>query len=156
MAQSTWASQRSSFFAINLLVKTVRSCRATRATALPKLSQFLSNLLTGRSPVHANTISDFRYVALEIQLVFLQPGHIEFLSRCATLELAGDVFLVITHDSVFISKEKSLSVAFAFGAKDVLGNYARRANPFGSLSDEKFASFLDWLVNIIAFISDIW
>ena len=37
-------------------------------------------------------------MALEVELVLLEPGDVEFLARGAALELAGNVFLVVTDD----------------------------------------------------------
>ena len=38
-------------------------------------------------------------MALEIELVLLEPGDVEFLPRGAALELASDVFLVVSDNS---------------------------------------------------------
>jgi hypothetical protein len=39
-------------------------------------------------------------VALEFELVLLEPADVELLAGGAALELAGDVFLVVADDSI--------------------------------------------------------
>lgn len=41
-------------------------------------------------------------MALEVELVLLEPGDVELLSSGTTLELAGNVFLVITNDPITV------------------------------------------------------
>ena len=38
-------------------------------------------------------------MALEVELVLLEPGDVEFLTGCPSFELPGDVFLVVTDNS---------------------------------------------------------
>lgn len=38
-------------------------------------------------------------MTFEIEFVFLEPGYVEFLTRCTALELTGDVFFVVADDS---------------------------------------------------------
>lgn len=38
-------------------------------------------------------------MAFEIKFVFLEPRDVELLTGCTTLELAGDVFLVVFDNS---------------------------------------------------------
>lgn len=85
---------------ITFLCETTYSSRATRTASLPELSKFFAYFLTGGGPIHADAVSDFGHMALEIEFVFLEPRDIEFLSRCATLELTGNVFFVVSDDSL--------------------------------------------------------
>ncbi len=74
--------------------------RAGWSTALPKLPQLFSNLTSCAGPITANTIPKLGDVTSEIELVLLEPADVEFLTGCATLELAGDVFFIVADDSV--------------------------------------------------------
>lgn len=42
-------------------------------------------------------------MALDLQLVLLQPRDVQFLPRGAALELAGDVLVVVADDPIMIS-----------------------------------------------------
>lgn len=37
-------------------------------------------------------------MALQVKLVLLEPAEVEFLARGSTLELTGDVLLVVSND----------------------------------------------------------
>ena len=50
-------------------------------------------------------------MAAELQLVLLEPRDVEFLARCAALELSGDIFLVVTDDPVKALKLGSRALA---------------------------------------------
>ena len=75
---------------------------ARRATAPPVLTQLLGQLLAGGGPVIADVVPKLDDVAFEVQLVFLEPADVEFLPRSTTLELACNVFLVVSDDSGLI------------------------------------------------------
>lgn len=72
--------------------------RAAGPALLPELLQLLAQLLARRRPVAADRVADLRHVALEVQLVLLEPRHVELLPRRAALELPRDVLLVVAHD----------------------------------------------------------
>ena len=74
-------------------------------------------------------------MALDVELVLLQPRDVELLSGCAALELARDVLLVVADD---------------------LGDDASRADAFCALGDEEFALLLDRLVDVVALAGAVW
>lgn len=76
--------------------------RTSRPAILPKLPQLLPNLAASTSPVTANAVPELRNMAPKIQLVLLQPAHVEFLAGGAALELARYVFFVVADDPVGI------------------------------------------------------
>lgn len=104
----------------------------------PELAQLLSEFLACRRPVGADVIAQLLDVTLQIELVLLEPGDIELLSRGATLELAGNVLLVVAYDPV---REDARSVIRVF-ASLFLSPKAR------SDGRERFASLLAYLVMI--------
>lgn len=66
----------------------------------PKLAQLSAELLPRGRPVGADIVAQLLDVALEVELVLLEPGDIELLARGAALQLSGNVLFVIPHDSV--------------------------------------------------------
>lgn len=72
--------------------------RAVRPAAAPELSEFSSQLLTGHAPVVSDAVAKLGHVPLELQLVLLEPGHVELLPGSAPLELSCDVLVVVTDD----------------------------------------------------------
>ena len=70
--------------------------RTAGSTVLPELPQFAAQFLTGGRPVCTNIISDLGDMALDFQLVLLEPRHVQFLSGSTALELTGDVLVVVT------------------------------------------------------------
>lgn len=77
--------------------------RALGSASGPEPAEFLSKLLTSRRPVGADVIAQLLDVTLQLELVLLEPAHVELLTRGAALELAGYILLVITHDPVLSS-----------------------------------------------------
>lgn len=73
-------------------------CRTDWPAALPELSKLFAEFLTGRGPVVADALAQLCNMAFEIKLIFLEPGDIQFLTRSATLELAGNVFLIVANN----------------------------------------------------------
>lgn len=47
-------------------------------------------------------------MALDIQLVLLEPGDVELLTAGATLQLADNIFLVVPHDPKVVSVGEEL------------------------------------------------
>lgn len=70
-----------------------------RPTRGPELLELAAKLLTGTGPVGNDVITKILHMALEIQLVLLEPAHVEFLPGCASSELAGDVLFIVANDS---------------------------------------------------------
>lgn len=66
----------------------------------PKLAQLSAELLPRGRPVRADIVAQLLDVALEIELVLLEPGDIELLARGTALQLPRDILLVITDDPV--------------------------------------------------------
>jgi hypothetical protein len=73
---------------------------ALRAGGGPELFELAAEFLAGGGPVGADVVAQILDVALEFQLVFLEPADVKLLARGAALELAGDVFLVVADDSI--------------------------------------------------------
>ena len=81
-----------------------RACGARRSAALPEALQLLRELLAGRGPVGADVLAQLGDVALDVQLVLLQPGDVELLAGRAAVELARDVLVIVTDNPVRFSK----------------------------------------------------
>lgn len=99
LAAASRAGQGSAAIAIVHAVAGTR-CRATGSAVLPDLSQLAAQFLTGHCPVVADVVANFHHMTLDLQLVLLQPRDVQFLSRGAALELAGDILIIVTDDPV--------------------------------------------------------
>lgn len=66
----------------------------------PELAQLAGELLAGGGPVGADVIAQLLYVALEVELVLLEPADVEFLAGGAALELTRNVLFVVADDPV--------------------------------------------------------
>ena len=96
---------------------------AAGAAGLPVLAQFLAEFLAGGGPVVADAVAELGDVAFEVEFVLFQPRDVEFLPRGAALELPGDVFFVVAHDSwgregeglVLFDLRGALAVRFSCG-----------------------------------------
>lgn len=87
---------------------------AAGPAALPELAKFLAQLLPCRRPIVSNAVAQLCHVALDLKLILLEPRDIELLSRGATLELSGDIFIIVTDDPVrlgAISRTRTLEKA---------------------------------------------
>ena len=74
--------------------------RGARGPAvLPELAEFFPDFAARAGPVVADVVAEFSHVPAQVEFVLLEPGDVEFLARGAAFELAGDVFLVVSHDS---------------------------------------------------------
>lgn len=73
--------------------------RAVGTRVLPDLTQFATELLAGHSPVVADVVTQLDDMALDLELVLLQPGDVQFLARGTALELTGDVLVVVANDT---------------------------------------------------------
>ena len=67
---------------------------------LPDLSQFTAQLLSRHRPVVFDVVAQFHHMPLNLELVLLQPRHVQFLARRSTLELSGDVLVVVANNPV--------------------------------------------------------
>lgn len=72
--------------------------RAVRPAVAPELSEFPGQFLTGHAPVVPDAVAQLGHVPFELQLILLEPRHVELLARSAPLELSGDVLVVVTDD----------------------------------------------------------
>jgi hypothetical protein len=72
--------------------------RAVIPAGAPELAELLGQFLARHVPVVPDAFAEFANVTLDLELVLLQPGHVEFLAGRAALELAGYVFIVVTDD----------------------------------------------------------
>ena len=94
VALGTWSSVKPTF------ASTQSPCRADWSATLPILSKFFAEFLAGRGPIVADALTQLCNVSFEVQLIFLEPGDIQFLTRGAALELASNIFLVVSDDPV--------------------------------------------------------
>jgi hypothetical protein len=78
-------------------------CWAGGATRLPELADVLAEFLTGGGPVCLDAVAELGHVALQIELALLQPRDVQFSARCAALELAVDILVIVTDNPVLIS-----------------------------------------------------
>ena len=46
-------------------------------------------------PVGLDAVAEFDHVALEVELVLLEPRDVELLARCTALQLTVDVLVVV-------------------------------------------------------------
>lgn len=69
---------------------------ASADIGLPELTEFLAQFLSGRRPVVLDAVTKLCHITLDVQLVLLQPRHVEFLAGCAALELPLDVLVIVT------------------------------------------------------------
>lgn len=82
---------------MNILAR-AEARRALRSASRPKLAELTAELLSGGGPVVDDILAQVLDVALEINLVLLEPADVEFLARSATTELASKVLFVVTDD----------------------------------------------------------
>lgn len=92
------ARPRTLHFSADTISDAATTCRTVGATGAPELAEFLAQFLTRHVPVVPDAFAELADMAFDFELVLFQPGHVEFLPGCAALELAGDVFIVITDD----------------------------------------------------------
>lgn len=62
--------------------------RALRSAGGPVLAQFAGELLACRGPVGLDVLAEVLDVALQVELVLLEPADVELLSRGAALKLS--------------------------------------------------------------------
>ena len=100
-ARSTRGSRRAKSLGAQSLsgACTVKSGRALGTADGPELLQLATKFLASSRPVVCDVLSQILDVALEVQLVLLEPADIEFLAGCSTLELSSNVLLVVANDS---------------------------------------------------------
>lgn len=73
---------------------------ALRSASRPEATQLLAELLSRGRPVGTDVIAQLLNMTLEVELVLLEPGDVQFLTRGSPLELAGYVLLVVADDPV--------------------------------------------------------
>jgi hypothetical protein len=98
LASASGASERTAVDApIHGIARARR--RAVRTRVLPDLAQFTAELLSSHGPVVADVIAQLDDVALDLELVLLQPGDVQFLAGGAALELTGNILVVVADDT---------------------------------------------------------
>lgn len=70
--------------------------------AAPELSKFFGKLLTGSRPVVADAFTELHNMTLEVKLILLEPGDIQFLSGTSALELPSNIFFVVSDDPITV------------------------------------------------------
>jgi hypothetical protein len=93
-------------------------------------------------------------VALDVELVLLEPRNVELLARSTTLQLAGDVLLVVSNNPGEKSKQSACSMR-RWTLRVLLCDDASGADAFGTLGDKEHALFLDRLVNVITLVGAV-
>jgi hypothetical protein len=128
-----------------------RPGRAGGTTRLPELAEVFGKLLAGCGPVRLNAVAQLGHGALDVELVLLQPRHVEFLAGGSALELAVNVLVVVADDSVRVSVARTTAVMGV-----LLGDDARCAEALGPLGDQEHASLFDRPVDVVALVRAIW
>jgi hypothetical protein len=96
--------------------------RAGGSTRLPELANVFAELQPRCCPVRLDAVAELGHVALEVELVLLQPRDVELAAGRSTLQLAVDVLVVVADDPAVVSGE--------YAGKDgmgLLGDDAGRA-----------------------------
>jgi hypothetical protein len=85
-----------------VIAKAIRSGETTGGTVgsagLPELSEVFTELLAGCGPVCADRVTQFGDVALDVELVLLEPRNVELLASGAALELTRNVLFVVSNN----------------------------------------------------------
>lgn len=92
-------------------------------------------------------------MTLQIKLVLLEPGHVELLAGCATLQLAGDVLFIVFDDPKSGYKQAPNEWS---RSGYVLGDYTCGADALGSLCHQEFPFFLNRGVDVVSFVGTVW
>lgn len=92
-------------------------------------------------------------MALEVELILLEPANVELLAGGAALELAGNVLFVVANDST-AGREYSCDME-SMVDRGLPCNKASGAHSLGSLSDEELAGGLDRLVDVVALVGAV-
>jgi len=66
---------------------------------LPELAEVFAEFLASCCPVCFDAVTQLGHGALDVELVLLEPGDVEFFARGAAFELAVDVLVVVADDS---------------------------------------------------------
>ena len=141
-----------------VITKAIRSRKTTGRTVgsagLPELSEVFAELLAGCGPVCADRVAQFGNVALDVELVLLEPGNIELLASSAALELTRNVLFVVSNNSARTQVSRcSIEVLCFF--LFLLCDDSSGADTLGTLGDQEHALFLDRFVDVVAFVSTI-
>lgn len=92
-------------------------------------------------------------MALEVKFILLEPGYVELLARGTALELASNIFLVISNDPVMRLENTTNRT---FDIPHLLCYDTSSANTFSPLGNQKFASLFDGFVDVVPLISTVW
>ena len=71
--------------------------------AVPEVAQFAAQFLARRGPVVSDVVPDFRHMSFNFQLVLLEPRYVQLLPRGTTLELTGNVLVVVANNPSLVS-----------------------------------------------------
>lgn len=69
-------------------------------SAAPELFKFFGKLLSGSRPIVADAFTELHNMTLEVKLILLEPGDIQFLSCTSALELPSNIFFVVPDDPI--------------------------------------------------------
>jgi hypothetical protein len=127
------------------------SGRAGRSAALPECAKLAAKFLTGGGPIGADAFAQLAHASLDVQLVLLQPRHVELLARRAAVQLTCNVFVVVADNPA-----RFLSYGFfVVDAVCLLGDDACRTDPLCSLGYQELARFLDRSIYIVSLIRTV-
>lgn len=93
-------------------------------------------------------------MALEVQLILFEPGDVELLTAGASLELADNIFLVVTHNPVLRASALGCSFTGLKGLcanKDIcsLGDDVGGGDTLRPLGDQELPSLLAGAVDVV-------
>lgn len=72
----------------------------TAGSAAPKLFKFFGEFLAGSRPVIADAFTELHNMTLEVKLILLEPGDIQFLPSTSALKLPSNIFFVVPDDPI--------------------------------------------------------
>lgn len=72
----------------------------TTWSATPELFKFFGEFLASSRPIVADTFTELHNMTLEVKLILLEPGDIQFLPSTSTLELPSNIFFVVPDDPI--------------------------------------------------------
>lgn len=93
-------------------------------------------------------------MALDVELVLLEPRDVELLASGAALELTRDVLFVVSNNSAHKSQSERLCHGDLL-VLSLLRDDSSGADTLSALSDQEHALFLDRLVDVVTLIGAV-
>lgn len=92
-------------------------------------------------------------MALDVELVLLEPRDVELLASGAALELTRDVLFVVSNNPAH--KSQSVQLCCSDIILSLLCNDSSGADTLSALSNQEHALFLDWLVDVVTLVGAV-